>query len=311
MGIHHHHPGHEHHDHGARAAHDDDPAPRALTWTLGITAVFMGIEAVGGWWANSLALLSDAGHMLTDVGAVLLSLFALWFSRRPRTARMSYGYHRAEILGALTSGLMIWLLAGVLVFEAIQRFSAPPEVKGPVVTVIAALGLVANLVSMLLLRSAKEHNLNVKGAYLHMLADSLGSVGALVAGGVLWIWDWRPIDPITTVFFSVLMLVSSWELVKESVGVLMESSPARVDPEKIGADLGSIPGVREVHDLHVWAVASGRVALSVHLVAEETEAALKDAHDLLARNHGILHTTIQVEHPERFRSERCYDCAAE
>jgi cobalt-zinc-cadmium efflux system protein len=221
---------------------------------------------------------------------------------------MSFGYHRAEILGALLSGLLIWLISGVLIYEAIARIQSPPEVEGPIVFVVATIGLAANLVSMWMLHSAKDSNINVKAAYLHLLTDSLGSVGAIIAGVVLWLTDWRPIDPIITVVFAILMLASSWGLVKEAVGVLMESTPTHLNPSRILEDLLTLADVREAHDLHVWTVSSGRLALSVHLISESTETVLKSANQLLLEKYGIIHTTIQVEHPEKFQSERCYDC---
>jgi cobalt-zinc-cadmium efflux system protein len=304
-GHHHHgHGGHGHHHHGLKSTNPKKAIIRAIIVTL----IFMVVELVGGWYSNSLALISDAAHMLTDVGAMLLSLFALWIAQRPSTPTMSFGYHRAEILGALLSGLLIWLISGVLIYEAIDRIHSPPEVKGPIVFIVATIGLMANLASMWMLHSSKEENLNVRAAYLHLLTDSLGSIGAIVAGGILWFTDWRPIDPIITILFSILMLVSSWSLVKEAVGVLMESTPSHIDPHQISEDLLKIQGVREAHDLHVWTVSSGKLALSVHLVAAETEHVLKHSNQLLQEKYGIIHTTIQVEHPEQFQSERCYDC---
>jgi cobalt-zinc-cadmium efflux system protein len=291
------------------ASHGD--APKALSRALWITVLFMIVELVGGYLANSLALMSDAAHMLTDVGAMLLSLFVYWVTRRPTTPRMSFGYHRAEILGALASGLAIWVLAGMLIYEAVTRLGAPPAVQGPTVLGIAVFGLLANLLSMRILHSAQAHNLNVKAAYLHLLTDCMGSVGAIISGLVLWLADWRPIDPIVTLVSAALMVFSSWELVKESVRVLMESTPTHVDSGQVKGDLSSIEGVSEVHDLHIWAVSSGRLALSVHLVAPDNERVLAQANALLQERYGIIHTTIQIEHPERFRSERCYDCAHE
>ncbi len=304
---------HDHdHSHGHGHGHDHGPAsPRAIVKAIGITATFMIVEFVGGWWANSLALISDAAHMLTDVGALLLSLFAIWVSRRPVSSTMSFGWHRAEILGALASGLIIWALAGFIVYEAVQRLQNPPEVQGLTVLVIAAVGLAANLVSMRLLHSSKHENMNVRAAYLHMLADTLGSVGAVVAGGVLWLTGWRPIDPIITLLFAGLMLVSSWSLVKEALAVLMESTPSHLDPAKVHAELAGLTGVRECHDLHIWSVSSGRLALSVHLITEGKGSGdvLAAANSLLQEKYGIIHTTIQIENPEEFKSERCYDCA--
>jgi cobalt-zinc-cadmium efflux system protein len=295
------------------AAPGQDPAS-ALRRAIGITLLFMFIEAAGGWYSNSLALLTDAAHMLTDVGAMLLSLFVLWMARRPSTKKMSFGYHRAEILGALASGLMIWVIAGYLVYEAVLRMREPPEVNGPVVFVVALIGLGANLGAMRMLFSNKDSNINVRAAYLHLISDCLGSVGAVIAGATLWATGWRPIDPIITVVFSALMLVSSWSLIREAVEVLMESTPAHVDPHAVQKDLESLDGVTEVHDLHIWSVSSGRLALSVHLIAttagEGTEPLLARANEILSAHYGIRHTTIQVEHPDRFSSDRCYDCSS-
>jgi cobalt-zinc-cadmium efflux system protein len=310
--------GHDHgHDHGhghshglGHSHHHGDGSSQAIVKAMLVTIVFMVVELVGGYLANSLALISDAAHMLTDVGAMLFSLIALWIARRPATRTMSFGYHRAEILGALASGLAIWMIAGVLVYEAVIRIMSPPEVNGPIVFVVASIGLAANLVSMKMLHGAKDHSLNVKAAYLHLLSDTLGSVGAIIAGAVIWATGWRPIDPIMTIVFAGLMLVSSWELVKEATNVLMESTPSGIDPERIHDDLSAIPGVIEVHDLHVWAVTSGRLAMSAHVIAAvDPERILGDAHRLLRERHGVKHSTIQVEHPDRFDSERCYDCA--
>ena len=310
------------HDHGHPHSHDHDHGhshfhshvqhyagnQRALTRALGVAIAFMLIEAIGGWFANSLALLSDAVHMLTDVGAMLLSIFVLWMARRPVTATMSFGYHRAEILGALASGLIIWLLAGFLIFESILRLAAPPEVQGPIVFVVATIGLASNLLSMHVLSEAKKNNLNVRAAYVHVLSDALGSIGAIIAGVVLWTTHWWPIDPIMTIVISLLMLYNSWGLVRESVSILMESTPTGVDSDQVRETLRGVPGVVEVHDLHIWTVSSGRLALSVHLISDDYEKVLTLAHEVLKLKHSIVHTTIQVEHPARFQSERCYDC---
>lgn len=309
---------HDHgHSHGASADHhhghrhgDGDRHGRALHRAAGITVFFMVVEAVGGWWANSLSLLSDSAHMLTDVGALLLSAFVLWVARRPSTPQMSFGYHRAEILGALVSGIAIWGLSGFLVYEAVLRIQDPPPVNGPIVFGIAGIGLVSNLFSLSVLRPAQGTNLNLRAAYLHVLGDMLGSLGALAAGLVLWLTGWRPIDPIVTLGIAALMLLNSWALVREAVAVLMESAPAGVDPVAIREALSALPHVREVHDLHIWSVTSGRLALSAHVISERNEEVLSAANALLEDRYGIRHTTLQIEHPERFRSERCYDCAS-
>ncbi|HLD99787.1 MAG TPA: cation diffusion facilitator family transporter [Bdellovibrionota bacterium] len=309
--LHHHAPegDHSEHHHEHEHAEHEGQAPSAIVAAMIVTIIFMLVEFVGGWIANSLSLISDASHMLIDVGALLLSLFAIWVARRPSTPTMSFGYHRAEILGALASGLVIWLIAGVLVYEAVIRISAPPEVQGKMVFIIATIGLVANLLSMRFLHSARHHNINVQAAYLHILSDSLGSVGAIIAGLVLWLTDWRLIDPIITIVFAFLMLASSWKLVKEAFSVLMESAPEGMDPEQVKRDLLNITGVQEVHDLHIWTVSTGRLALAVHMITRsKAEPILNSANELLKNRYGILHTTIQVEDPEHFRHEGCYDC---
>jgi cobalt-zinc-cadmium efflux system protein len=309
---HSHAPDHDHsHSHASLLGHAHSHgggAPDAVWRAITVTVIFMLIELIGGYLSNSLALISDGAHMLTDVGALLLTLFVLWLARRPTSDTMSFGYHRAEILGALASGLAIWVIAGALIYESIRRMAAPPEVNGPIVFFVSVTGLVANIISMRMLHRAQHENMNVRAAYLHVLSDLLGSVGAIIAGAVLWATHWRPIDPIVTVLFSGLMLFSSWSLIKEAVHVLMESTPSGVDAAKVRADLRGLPGVTEVHDLHIWTVSSGRLALSVHVIATETEQLLTRVNELLRERHRIQHTTIQIEHPAHFRSENCYDC---
>jgi cobalt-zinc-cadmium efflux system protein len=300
------HAGHFHHHGGLHSHHGN--APKLIWRAIFITLIFMFIELVGGWLSNSLALVSDAAHMLTDIGAMLLSLFAIWFARRPTTLTMSFGYHRAEILGALFSVMLIWMVSGVLIFEALVRLQSPPEVQGPIVLVVATIGLGANLLSMKMLHGAKADNINIRAAYLHLLSDSLGSIGAILAGLILWLTNWHPIDPLITILFAILMLVSSWGLLKETLAVLMESTPTHVDPKQVTIDLHALVGVEESHDLHIWSVSSGKLALSVHLISRETEILLERAHTVLRDKYGITHTTIQIEHPDRFQSERCYDC---
>ncbi|MBU6374865.1 MAG: cation diffusion facilitator family transporter [Bdellovibrionales bacterium] len=301
-GLHHHHHDHDH-------SHAEEQPVRALRKALLVTGCFLVVEFLGGWISNSLALISDAGHMLIDVGGLLLSLFAAWIARRPPNQTMSFGYHRAEILGALASGLSIWALAGVLVFEAVHRLQTPVEVSGPIVLWIAAVGLLVNLYSLRVLHHDKEHSLNVRGAYLHVAADAFGSVGALVAGALITWFHWYWADVVMTFLLAGLMLFGSWTLIRDSVAILMESTPRAVNTLQLKAALQGLPGVSEVHDLHVWSVGSRRLAMSVHLVSERNESLLDAAQTLVEREFGIRHTTIQVENPERFRSERCYDCS--
>lgn len=299
--------GHFHaHDHDH--ATSDDGARSGLWKALIITAAFMGVEAVGGWWSNSLALMTDALHMATDVGGLGLSLFALWFARRGASSTMSYGYQRAEILGALVSGVLIWILAVGLVWEGIERLRHPQAVQGVTVIGIAFLGLLVNLISLRFLHGHHEKQINVRAAYLHVLGDLLGSVGALVSGVLIWAFDWRIADPIVTLIFAALIFRSSWGLLREAVEILMESVPRNVDYEAVRQALLALPGVNDVHDLHIWSLSSGKPALSVHLVARAESDVLHEAQHLLGSRFAITHTTIQIDPPESDPHSHCANC---
>ncbi len=281
---------------------------KALHTALIIAFIFLIVEVAGGIVANSLALISDALHLFTDVGALGLSLIVLKIAHLPSTPRMSYGYHRAEILGALASALSLWALCGVLIYEAIVRLISPPEVKGLIVFVIAFIGLLANLMMMRTLHSSQEQNINIRAAYLHVIGDLLGSIGVILGGAILWFTHWNPIDPIISILFSLGIVYGSGKIIKQTVSILMESTPEGVHPHAIEKNLKSIPCVKEVHDLHVWSVSTKKIALSVHLVADDTRTALREAHSIIEKNHGISHMTIQVEDPAHFEPHYCYDC---
>jgi cobalt-zinc-cadmium efflux system protein len=268
----------------------------------------MVAEVIGGWIANSLALISDALHMFTDVGALLLSLIVARIARVPRTAVMSYGYHRAEILGALASALSLWALSGVLIYEAVKRLIAPEAVRGPIVLVIALIGLGANLLMMKVLHPSQAHSLNVRAAYLHVIGDLLGSIGVILSGALLWLFHWNPIDPLITILFTLGILYSSGKIIKQTVRVLMESAPEGADPLAIQNDLLSLPGVHEVHNLHLWSLSSKRIALSAHISADTPQQVLQQAHALVEKKYDIHYMTLQVEDPQSFESKFCYDC---
>jgi len=290
---HHHHKPHHH---------------KALHGALWIALIFMGIEVAGGFIANSLALLSDALHMFTDVGALLLGIVVSFIARRPSNHKMSYGYHRAEIIGALASSVSLWALSGVLVYESIVRLFRPEEVEGPIVFVIATIGLIANLAMMRILHPSQGHSLNVRAAYLHVIGDLLGSAGVILSGAILWATGWNPIDPIITMLFTCAILYSSGKVIVKTLSILMESSPEGTDAREVEKTLKSIAGVREVHDLHIWSASAHGVALSVHLVADPGADVLAAAHQALEKQYGIRHMTIQVEDPAKFESKYCYDC---
>ena len=281
---------------------------KTLISALAVAFIFMTIEVIGGALASSLALISDALHLFTDAGALMLGLIVLKIAHLPRTLKMSYGYHRAEILGALASALSLWALCGVLIYEAIRRLISPPEVNGPIVFVIAAIGLAANLMMMRILHPSQKQSLNIRAAYLHVIGDLLGSAGVILGGAILWLTHWNPIDPIISILFSLGIVYGSGKIIKQTILILMESTPEGINPQAIQKDLLSIPGVKEVHDLHVWSVSAKKVAMSAHLVAENTHLALKEAHRIVEKNHGIAHMTIQVEDPVHFDPRYCYDC---
>ncbi|HEU4700541.1 MAG TPA: cation diffusion facilitator family transporter [Gemmatimonadales bacterium] len=272
-------------------------ATRRLWAVLLLTATFMVVEAVGGWLSGSLALLADAGHMLTDVGALGLSLASAWIAQRPATARKTYGYLRWEILAALLNGAALFVLAGWVVVEAIHRLNHPPEVRSTLLMIVAAAGLVTNLVGLRILHGAHEHSLNTRGAYLHILSDLLGSVGALGAGVVIALTGWTPIDPILSIGLSFLILGGAWRLMRESTDILLEAVPRHVSMAEVQRRILAVPGVTAAHDLHVWTVTSGMVAMSGHAVVPSLAAhpgalvAIRRAMGEL----GIGHVTIQLE----------------
>lgn len=297
--------GHAHHPHphpgGSSPAegHRDDTSRRRLRWVLAVTAAFMVAEVVGGIVSGSLALLADAGHMFTDVAALALSLVAMRWARRPPSPERTYGWVRLEILAALVNGATLLVIAGWVVVEAVARFREPVEVEAPLMLAVAAAGLVVNAVGLALLRGHSHGDLNVRGAYLHVLGDLLGSVGALAAGAVIALTGWSAADPLASIVIALLILMSAGRLVREATDVLLEAAPRHVDVERVLAELESIPGLEQVHDLHVWTLTSGFVALSAHglLADPDAHARVLDEVRERASAHGIRHVTFQLEPP--------------
>jgi len=265
--------------------------------TLGLVVLYMAAEVVGGLLANSLALLADAGHMLSDAASLGLALFAIWIAQRPRTARHTYGFRRAEILAALVNGVTLVVIAVMILLEAWRRFSEPPNVNGELMAAVAAGGLVVNLAGLFILRGGKHESLNIRGVWLHVLADTLGSVQAIVAGALIWIFGWEWMDPVASVLIAVLVVWSAWTLIKEAVNVLLEGAPADLDTREIEHAILGVDGVDRVHDLHVWTITSGFVALSVHVVTEKDgpDDLLWQVRELLRSEFRIEHSTIQIE----------------
>jgi len=289
-------------DHSSRPGGRRPENRRRVALTLTLAAGYMVAEIVGGLLTNSLALLADAGHMLSDVAALGLSLFALWIAERPPNARRTYGYYRTEILAALANGATLVAVAVFILVEAHARFLNTPEVLGAAMMAIAFGGLVVNLLSLAILSDARHASLNLRGAWLHVLSDSLGSVGAILAGLLIWAFGWYWADPAISALIGLLIIYSSWRLLTESVSVLMESAPRGIDVDAVRDALSGVPGVHSVHDLHVWTITSGMDSLSAHVVATDGHPAaplLVEIRRLLASRFGIHHVTIQIE-PEDF-----------
>lgn len=282
------------HDHGTSAARNS----RRLAITLGLVLLYMGVEIVGGLVSHSLALLADAGHMLSDAGALGLTLFAMRFARRPASGQQTFGSYRAEILAALVNGATLVAIALFIFVEAVERFRTPPEVQGPLMLAVACGRLVMNLAGLKILGGGHENNLNMQGAWLHVLTDTLGSLQAIVAAGLIWAFGWNWVDPVASVLIGLLVIYSSWSLLGQSVSVLMERAPAHINVDDVRMALQALPRVTSVHDLHVWTITSGFVALSAHVTCaddRDRDAILRDAGALLAERFGVRHTTIQVD----------------
>lgn len=278
----------------------------ALGVGIAATAGFCVAEAIGGWLTNSLALLSDAAHMLSDVASLALALVAVRMAERPPTAAKTFGYHRAEILAALVNGVVLCVLVVFVLREAWARLASPPDVGGLGVVVVGGLGLVVNVVVARRLHRHHEHSLNVRGAYLHVMSDLLGSLGVLVAGVTILTTGWTLADPIVSIGIALLILGGAWQLVREAVDVLMEAVPSHVDIERLRASLEAVAGTREVHDLHVWTLTTGHYALSAHAVVDagvESDAVVSRMARTCADEFDIDHVTIQVEYENRRESE--------
>jgi cobalt-zinc-cadmium efflux system protein len=299
---------HAHHNHGhsqdhashLHLAHDRIASQRLLLIVLVITFIYMIAEAIGGYFANSLALLSDAGHMFTDVAALALSLLAVRFASRPATPGKTYGFYRLEILAALVNGVTLIVLSLLICYEAYQRLRQTQEVKGWTLILISAGGLIVNIISAYLLAKGQKETLNVRGAFLHVMGDLLGSVAAIMAG-VLIIWrGWKWADPVFSVVISMLIIYSSWRLVADAVNILLEGTPSHINIAAVEQAMRTVAGVREVHDLHIWTITSGRHAVTVHVVvndAGESYRILRELRELLAQRFALTHSTIQVEDP--------------
>jgi len=274
---------------------------KPLKVALLITAAVFVVEVAGGFLSHSLALLADAGHMLTDVAALGLSLFAFWLSDRPPSSRHTFGWRRFEIFAALLNGVALWIIAAVIGFEAFQRLQAPRPVKGGLMLAVAVFGLAANVATGAVLYRSRAHSLNVRGAFLHVVADALGSVGVLAAAVLIaatgsFVWD-----PVVSAAVCLLILWSSARLIRDSFRIFMEGAPSHLDTGAVRAALASIDGVADVHDLHVWTITSGFVSASAHIrirTGADGREILRRAHEAVSARFGIRHATFQIEDEE-------------
>ncbi len=289
---------HNHSHNGHSHAHNANK--RALTISFFLIAGFMFVEFIGGYLTNSLALLSDAGHMLSDAVALGLSLSALIFGARAATPSKTYGYKRFEILAALLNGVVLILISIFIFKEAIERLSAPPQVIGKGMMIISVIGLIINIIVAWILHSqgSTEENLNVRSAFLHVIGDLLGSVGAIIAAILIMSFNWYIADPIASMIVSVLVLYSGWNVLKESVNILMEAKPSNIDSDKVISTLQSVDGVEGVHDLHIWMITSEFSSMTVHLKVNsnaDRDFILEESKRLINKEFGLKHVTIQIE----------------
>ncbi|MCM2676975.1 cation diffusion facilitator family transporter [Shouchella plakortidis] len=298
---------HSHHDH----SHSHTSNKKALFISFILITTFMIVEVIGGFWTNSLALLSDAGHMLSDAAALGLSLLAFKIGESSANSNKTFGYRRFEILAAFLNGVTLIAISLYIFWEAANRFVEPPEVASGGMLVIATLGLFINiLVAWILMRGGDtKNNLNMRSAFLHVLGDLLGSVGAIAAGLLILFFNWYLADPIASVLVAILVLISGWRVTKDAFHVLMEGKPASVDIVKVKHELLSLEGVKDVHDLHVWSITSDFLSFSCHLVVSDPinrDQLLQEASYILESNHGLKHVTIQIEGDGYVECHPCY-----
>jgi cobalt-zinc-cadmium efflux system protein len=294
---------HHNHHHGSQIGSEAGREARGrnrlrLAGVLCLTAVYMLAEVIGGLLTGSLALLADAGHSASDVAALALSLTAIWIAQRPSAPQRTFGHTRAEILAALAQGMALAVVAALIVVEAFERLQSPSEVKGLGMALVASGGLAVNLAGMWILNRGRHESLNVRGAWMHVASDAVGSIGVIVAGGLIALLGWHWADPVASLLISGLVLFGAWQLLREAVDVLMETAPSHLDVNEIRQALQTLTGVDDVHDLHVWTIGSGEISLSSHAVAArgcEPGELLKRMQDLLTHRFNIAHATIQIE----------------
>ncbi len=284
---------HEHDHHGPTSG-------RVLVLALSLILTFAAVEFLVGWWAGSLALMADAGHMLTDASALALASFAAWMAAQPASNRRTWGHGRAEVLAAMINGAVLLVLVGVIAWHAVDRFQNPREVHGLAVMAVAALGLLVNLLVFWIL-SRGERTINVRGAMLHVLGDLLGSVAALSAGIIILLTGWMPIDPLLSLLICGLIVIAAVRLLLDAGHIVMETVPSHLDLDTVRASMMAVDGVEDIHDLHIWQVSGHRVALSAHVVTLDLQrwpTTLVRLNQVLLECHNIDHPTLQAELPD-------------
>jgi cobalt-zinc-cadmium efflux system protein len=297
--------------HVHRHRHSSDSG-RRLSLVLILTAGYMVAELVGGWWTGSLALLADAGHMFTDVAALALALVAVWFGSRPATPSKTFGYYRLEIIAALVNGVALVVMSLLIFYGAYERWLSPTIVRGGPMMLIAFGGLIVNLVCAWILHGRNEVDLNIRGAWLHVVGDALGSVAAIIAGALMTLFGWYSADPVFSVLIGLLIIWSSARLIRESTNVLLEGTPSHINLAAVEEAILKTAGVDDVHDLHVWTITSGREALSAHVIhgySVSQPDLLKELRTKLHDRFGVDHLTIQMETPD-FEDETFHFCHA-
>ncbi len=302
---------HDHSTHAHRHGRARASRKRLAIVTL-LTAAYMVAEALGGWWTGSLALLADAGHMFADAAALTLALFAVWFGARPATPGKTFGYYRLEILAAFINGIALVIISLFIFYEAYLRWFAPTPVRSGIMTAVAFGGLAINLFCARLLHDDRHDDLNVRGAWLHIMSDALGSVGAILAGVIVSLSGWYAVDPLVSLFISALIIWSAWQLIHEATNVLLEGTPAHISLAAVEDAILETDGVSDVHDLHVWTITSGREALSAHVIhAQSISQALllKELRTKLHDRFGVDHLTLQMETPD-FEDDTFHFCHA-
>ena len=288
---------------GEHAGHDHSHAvvtegnAKKLTFALALTSSFLIIEVIAGFMTQSLALLSDAAHMFTDAAALAIALVAIKIGKLPADDKRTFGYQRFEILAALFNAMMLFMVAIYILFEAYQRFNHPPEIQSMGMMIVAVIGLIINLISMKILFSSAQDSLNVKGAYLEVLSDAIGSIGVIIGGAIIYFTGWMWIDTLIAVLIGFWVLPRTWVLLKQSINILLEGVPEEIDIEKLRNDLLALQGVENIHQLKVWAITSKNVHLTVHLYAPQADRKLlyQEAMEMLSHAHGITEMTLQIE----------------